>query len=407
MRRWLENYSRALATAQSVTAQKHPIGTRETIWTLALLLIFTAARALLTMPIFSVAKWYVSQLGEGAYVLLGKPVISGDIGANFAQARALIEPSYSAYDELARLYPLIGVNWDVSHGTPRLPMEISLFVPIAALDYWSPAYQAIAFALPVVAILAMAWSLRLLDIPVTAAWLVTAILVVSPIGPGVLESTYPFIALALAVSWRFRNRPLPAAIGLVIAGAGRGVALLTVLYFFAARSWRTVLWLVALLTFLLTIAVALEPTVVGDFYSSGLEWGRVNAARPDNASLASALVRPIYAYIVALVVFVLSARRASSLYWALVWLSAALTPIAWTYAAVALLPLGGFLWNKGRIPRACVAVAAVVLVANGSYAGLTYGVVVIMLGMGLAATSWNLQNTEYSDIHARTDKRAP
>lgn len=386
--------------------QKYPIGIRESMWTFALLLAFTAARALLTLPTFAVAKWYVTQLGEGVNVLVGRPVISGDLAANFAQARALIEPTYGAYDELFRIFPLIGINWNVTHGTPRLPTEIPLFLPIAALDYESPAYQAAAFVLPVIAILAMAWSLRLLDVPPTAAWLVTAILVVSPIGPSALESTYPFIALALAVSWRFRNRPLPAAIGLLFAGAGRGVALITVLYFVAVRSWRTVLWLVAMLAVLLATAVILEPTVVADFLSRGLEWGRVNAERADNASLTSALVRPGYAYVVALVIFILSARRASSLYWALVWLAAALTPIAWTYAAIALLPLGGFLWRKGNVSRVCVAIALVILIANGSYAGLTYGVVVLLLGLGLVAASWNSKHTEYSDHEENTEKTA-
>lgn len=406
MRHWLENYSRSLKSSQLVSTPKYPIGVQETMATLVLLLALAIARALLTLPSFAVAKWYSAQFGEGAQVFVGKPVISGDLAANFAQARALIEPTYRAYDELFRIFPLIGVNWDVSHGTPRLPTEIPLFVPIAALDYGSPLYQAIAFALPVVAILAMAWSLRLLDIPPIAAWLVTAVLVVSPIGQSALESTYPFIALALAVSWRFRNRPILAAIGLLFAGAGRGVALLTVLYFIAVRSWRTVVWLLAMLTLLLATAVAFEPTVITDFFGRGLEWGRVNAARADNASLASALVRPGYAYIVALAIFVLSARRARSLYWALVWLAAALTPIAWTYAAIALLPLGGYLWNKGTTARVTVAVSIVVLVANGSYAGLTYGVIVLLLGLGLVAASWDPKQTEGSDRDEKTEKCA-
>ena len=406
MRHWLVSYSRSLQNSQVVSAQKYPIGIRESMWTVALLFVLAAMRALLTLPNFAVANWHVAQLGEGAKVLVGKPVISGDLAANFAQARALIEPTHGAYDELFRIFPLIGLNWDVTHGTPRLPTEIPLFVPIAALNYGSPVYQAAAYALPVIAILAMAWSLRLLDIPPTAAWLVTAILVVSPIGQGALESTYPFIAVALAVSWRFRNRPLPAAIGLLFAGAGRGIALITAFYFFAVRSWRTVLWLAAMLAVLLVTAVMFEPSVIADFLSRGLEWGRVNAARVDNASLASALVRPGYAYIIALVIFILSARRASSLYWALVWLAAALTPIAWTYAAVALLPLGGFLWSKGNVPRVCVAVAVVVLVANGSYAGLTYAVIVLLLGIGLVAASWNSDQIEPSDKEEEARERA-
>lgn len=382
---WLKRYSDGVAQSRSAQPQTHPIGVREVTWTLILVSIFVVLRAILNLPSLAVAKWYVSQLGSGAQVLVGQPQVTGDIAGNVAQARALLDPSFQAYDQLEAIFPLIGVVWDVQHGHPRLPMEIPLFVPFAMIDHASPIYQLFAFALTALAVLALAWSLRLMDVPPLAAWSITVVFVVTPIGASTLESSYPFVALGLAASWSFRNRPLASAIGLVVAGAGRGLALLPALYFVMAKSWRTLVWLVAALTSLLLVAVFLETTVVTDFLGRGLEWGRINAARPDNASLSAALVRPIYAYLAALVIFLLAVSRPQFLYWGLAWLSAALAPIAWTYAAVALFPLGAFIWNKGIVPRASVVIAAVVLVANGSYAGLTYAVVVLVLGVGLVA----------------------
>ena len=389
---WLARYSNSVSLSKSVPRQDHAITRPEFWWTIGVLTVLAVARAALNLPSLSLARWYVGQLGEGARILIGQPLISGDIGGNFAQARALIEPSFSAYDRLVEIFPLVGVTWDVQHGHPRLPMEIVLYVPAAALGHSSPAYQAIAFALPVIGILCMAWSLRLLDVPVIPAWLVTTIVVASPIGVFALESSYPIVAIAFAVGWRFRDRPAIAAIGLVVAGAGRGLALLPVTYFVIARSWRTVIWLFLALLALLVIATTLEPAVIRDFLDRGLEWGRINAARPDNASLTSVLVRPIYAYVAAFVIFVLAARRAELLFWALVWLAAALAPIAWTYAAVALFPLGAFLWHMGRIAKVVTLISIVILVANEGYSGLTYGLIVSLLGVGLIVSGWNAKS---------------
>ena len=402
----LRRYWDSVAVSLHVKPQAHPLTRRESLWTVGLLFAFVAVRALVNAPSLAIAKWYATQFGEGARVLLGEPLIKGDIAGNFAQARALIEPTYRAYDELFRIFPLIGVNWDVPHGHPRLPTEIPLFIPIALMDYSSPIFQAFAYALPVLAMAALAWSLRLLDIPVVGAWLVTAVLVVSPIGPWALESTYPFVALAVAVSWRYRNRPVIAALGIVVAGAGRGLALLPALYFAAAKSWKTLVWLGTMLVILLGIAVALEPTVVGDFLNRGLAWGQENAGRPDNASLAAALIRPTYSYVAAAVIFILAARRGSFLFWALVWLSAALAPIAWTYAATALFPLGAFLWNKGNVARVCVSIAAVLLVANGSYAGLNYGAIVLLLGVGLVAAGWRSEKSGQAALETNVYTRS-
>ena len=402
---WLKDYSRDAAASRFVEPQRYPLRMREVSWTLILVAAFTIMRALLNLPSLAIAKWYAGQLGDGARVLIGQPLITGDIAGNFAQARALLEPSYRAYDQLVQLFPLIGVDWDVPHGHPRLPMEIPLFLPIGAIDFSSPVYKAFAYALPVLAILALAWSLRLLDIPPVAAWLVTGVLVVSPIGYFALESSYPFVAVALALAWRFRDRPWIASIGLVVAGAGRGVGLLPSAYFLVARSWRTLIWLIAMLAALLAIAVVLEPTIVSDFLDRGLYWGRINADRPDNASLSAALIRPVYAYAAALIIFVLAARRPELLFWSLAWLSAALAPIAWTYAAVALFPLAAFLWSKGNVARVCVAASGVLLVSNGSYAGLTYAGIVVLLGAGLIAGGWHRPRMDSSGAHEEANAR--
>lgn len=386
---WVKRYLESVSDPRSIGAMQHPLSRREISWTLLFVLLFTLARASLNLPAFAIAKWYVEQLGDGARVLIGQPLITGDISGNIAQARALLDPSYQAYDQLAQLFPLIGFNWEVGHGHPRLPMEIPLFLPIAAFHHSSLVYQVLAYLLPVLGTVALAWSLRLLDIPPMAAWSVTGIFIVSPIGYFALESSYPLVAIALALAWRFRNRPLIASVALVFGGAGRGFGLLPALYFLIARSWRTLLLITSLLLLLLGIALLFEPSVLYDFWDRGLEWGTFNAARLDNASLSAALIRPLYAYVIAFSIFVLAARRPESLYWALVWLSAALAPIAWTYAAVSLFPLAAFLWSKGTTARVLVSVSAVVLMSNGSYAGLSYSAIVVLLGVALVTAGWS------------------
>mgnify|MGYP002152409130 CR=1 FL=1 len=382
------------------------ISAREVAWTSLLLVLLVGFRAVLNSPPFSLLRWYVAQLGEGARLLIGQPSIEGDIAGNFAQARAVIDPDFRAYDRLVDIFPLIGVEWSVGHGHPRLPMEIPLYVPALALGHESLIYQAIAYALPVMSLLALAWSLRFMNIPLIAAWAAAMVLVVAPIGPFVLESTYPFVALSLALAWRFRDRPVIAALGIVLAGAGRGLALFPLLYFALTRRWRTVVMAVITLGALLGVAVALEPSVLSDFMGRGLDWGEQNAARDDNASLAAALIRPVYAYVLAAGIFALTLRRLETSYWSFVWLSAALAPIAWTYAAVALLPLGAYIWFKGAVCRVLVLIAALALLANGSYSGMSYAVATLALGVGLVLATWGPDQSLSGGQEEPSDPRA-
>jgi len=381
------------------------ISRREVAWTSVLLVLLVALRAVLSSPPFSLAQWYVAQLGDGARPLIGQPRIEGDIAGNFAQARALIDPDFRAYDRLADIFPLIGVDWSVGHGHPRLPMEIPLYVPAVLLGHESLIYQVIAYALPVMSLLALAWSLRLMNVPPMAAWAAAMILVVAPIGPFVLESTYPFVALSLAVAWRFRDRPVVAALGIVLAGAGRGLALIPLLYFALTGRWRTVVAAVVALGVLLVLAVALEPSVLSDFLGRGLDWGEQNAARDDNGSLPAVLIRPVYAYVLAAGIFALTLRRLETSYWSFVWLSAALAPIAWTYAAVALFPLGAYIWFKCVVCRVLVLTAALALVANGSYSGMSYALATLALGVGLALATWAPSRTHAGVQEEFTDRR--
>lgn len=374
---------------ESTQVSKSPFTTRELLWTGLVVVAVTWMRVVITEPNLALANWYVGGLGVGAQVLIGQPIIDGDFANGIAQARALLDPTARVFDPLVQLFPLIGVDWDVAHGHPRFPAEIPLYLAWAAFPFTSLPYQLMSYALPVLLTLALAWSLRLMNVPILAAWTVTLVFVVTPIGNLAIESTYPLAALAFAVTWRFRDRPLLAAAGLLIAGSGRLVSLLPSLYFATRQRWKTLVYLAIGMVILLLIAVALEPSIVSDFFSRGLYWVSFNTERLDNASLIAVLKRPYWGYGIALIIFLIAVRVSRLRYWSLVWLSAAIAPIAWTFAVAALFPLAAYLWMDNSKSRVFVAGGIVAVFATQSYAGFSYAVFIILLGFALVVASWS------------------
>ena len=137
---------------------------KEIVITLAIALAMVPIRVVLATP--GLSTWMAERnLGGMQTLLQGSYQISGDFGASVAQAAALLDPGFRAYDRLGDLYPLIGVTWDLDHVQMHPPVEIPLFLPFALISHETSVYKALAYFLPIALLVCLAWSLRLMNVP--------------------------------------------------------------------------------------------------------------------------------------------------------------------------------------------------------------------------------------------------
>lgn len=311
-----------------------------------------------------------------------------DIGLDVAGARGLVDPVYTAYDSSLALNNLIGMGgFDMGPHT-HPPTSMIIWLPLILADYrWWTSFFAVA------SICAIALSMRVMKVPVWLAYPVALAIALSSAGYFSTLSTYPLSALALALVWTYRTHPVIAGPGYAFLIASRGIAALILLYPLAKRQWRTLLLATALVLGLLLVAVALEPTVVREFLTTGKDAVDQNILRPDSLTpqalatrrgLPSGLV-----WITAAMVAGWAYWRRRDLFWPVVWFSFAVTPIAWAHASVAALPLLVVVWRSGRLGQGltlAIGFAALVLlpVAPGLVnAGWT--VMVIATGIAIIA----------------------
>lgn len=271
-----------------------------------------------------------------------------DVGWEVASARGLVDPAHSMYETIDILARLIGMAaYDVgSHTHP--PTSIVMWIPLGFVPYWLwlPFYVCVALA-------ACAVSLRLMRVPAWLAYPLAALLALTPTGTFALTTTYPVMALALALAWRYRDRSTVAGPAYAVLAAARGVGGVLLLYPVLRRQWRTLVVAVAVLAGVGLVALALEPSAVAEFFRRGA--GAVDALsqQPNVFSPAAILGRhgwpawPAYVVAVAITAIAVIVRR--NAFWGLFWLSLAITPLGWVHSLVGALPFYVVIWRTGRL----------------------------------------------------------
>ncbi len=314
-----------------------------------------------------IARWLwsrfpeaISQFGFGELVSM----LAGnggwtDIGWEVASAVGLLRPEYFAYDSLEVLHPLIGMELEFvdlsAHSHP--PMSIPLGLPLTVFDYgtWL-AYWVIA------AVLMLAVSMRLLNVPAHIAYPLALVISLSVPGKWGLVSTYPLSALLVSLAWYNRDRWLPAGVSYGIFGATRGVGLLLLLYPLVRKQWRTVIVAVGVVLALLLIALAFEPSVLTDWLTKSRASIEVNMQRADLLSPGSILRRYGYAeflaWIAALAIAAFAWWRGRNLFWILNWFILAISPIAWFHTIILGVPFLVMVWKSGRLGQSLVLIVA-------------------------------------------------
>ena len=321
-----------------------------------------------------------------------------DVAAIPAQAAALVSESFSVYDRLGELYPLVGIEWDLGHGNPHLPFEFPLFLPLAWVPF--PVWIRIWVIGMVVC---LAWSLRLMGVRPAFAYTVALGFTLTFPGQYSLVSTYPLLALALAAAWRFRDRPVIAGLSAVVFGAGRTTGLLLLLYFPWSRRWRAFTVASVTLAVLLFITLVFEPLILIDLLTEGRQAADFLFSRPDNLSAPALLsklgIPALVTYLLIMVIGLVALGHKPLRYWTLAWLAMALSPVAWSYAVAQAFPLAVVLWRFGNLGRTTVVATGILAMGTESSYGIVWFFMVAAFGLTLAVTavrssdSWELRGS--------------
>jgi hypothetical protein len=341
------------------------------------------------------------------------PPLSGtDIGSTVAAAAAMLDPSRGSYEPLAALHPLIGISWDVPHAHTHPPVEYPLFLPLVLIPYdiWLPGWFAFST-------LCLAWSLRLVAVGPWEGYAIAVGFALTPVGFYSLGSTYPQLALCLAIAWRFRNNAWVTGTAASLFACGRFTGLLLLIYYPLTRRWRAVLASLSVLTLLTAISVVLEPESWGSYLTAGREAAEFTLNRSDNSSLLGA-ARHIglpewLPYFMIAGIAAMAYVRQQDKFWVLAWLSMALTPVAWTYAIAQLFPLAAAVWHRGALARSLIILTAFSIIFSRGAAGMVWSLAIVLLGLGLALppasrsprTEADAAAPEDFEVGLQTDKR--
>jgi len=123
-----------------------------------------------------------------------------DIGWEVSASAGLVNPEVSAYAPLGQLGPLIGM--DTVENVPHIhpPPALSVFVPLAFIAYSTRLGSWI-----VAMIMSLAWTLRVTSVAPWVAYPVALGLSLTRVGQFSLSTTYPLLALCIALAWRYRS----------------------------------------------------------------------------------------------------------------------------------------------------------------------------------------------------------
>jgi hypothetical protein len=248
-------------------------------------------------------------------------------------------------------------------GHTHPPMALPLGIPLALVDYgWWLSFWVVAAAS------ALALSMRVMRVPQWVAYPLAVGICLTPPGMRALVGTYTFSAFLIAVAWTYRWHPVVAGFSYAVLAASRGVAIVLLAHPLVKRQWRTLLLALGVLVGLLIAAVALEPTVVGDFLSKGRASIAVNLASPDLYTFDALAARhglprwPVW--VLAAAVVAVGALRRREVFWLAVWFTLAVTPIVWWSTPVMALPLFVVMWQSGGRGRFLALLTGVVFVVG-------------------------------------------
>lgn len=317
--------------------------------------------AILIVPPLAVWLWQryeeaFQNFGVGSFMSMLAGIGSfSDIGWEVASAKALVEPGLSAYDPLTAIHGLIGMTLisedPSSHSHP--PTSLPLGLPLAPFDYssWLPYWM-------VIAVLMLAWSMRLLKVPPHIAYPLAVAISLSVPGRWGIVSSYPLAALLISLAWWSRGRWLPAGLAYGLFGAMRGVGVLMLLYPVVKKQWKAVVTALATIAILLGIALAFEGDSVQRWLTVSRASIEANMTRDELLTLGSILARheisTIWSYVIAVVVAVVALWRGSNLFWVLNWVILAISPIGWHHTTLQAIPLMVMMWRAGRFGQAAV-----------------------------------------------------
>lgn len=343
---------------------------------------------------------FIANLGLGDLFVYFTPASStaSDIGALVASSHALLDSAHSAYERLSILFSLVNVNWDVAHANMHLPFELTIWLPLALLP--SPLWHAFWIAaMP----FALALSLRLVGVQARFAYPIAIMFAFTIPGHFALPSTYPVMALALAVSWRYGSKPWIAGPCFAFMAGTRGVGAIMLLYPAIKKRWNVVVGALITLAILLAIAWLLEPTVVADFLTLGQASIEFSTSRADNLALPITMSRiglPSWVAIAAVIAATaVGFRLKRNQFWLLAWASMAISPIAWSYSLAMGFPLAAVIWKSGRLGQMCVLIMGIGVTATTTYFGASWLVFIVAGGIGVLACPIPLERQKLTVEH--------
>jgi len=265
-------------------------------------------------------------------------MVTTDFQVDLGSAVAMLHRE-DPYGVSADIFARFGLpSWGVAWANPHPPTTVAVVAPFALLSY-----QNALTAWSILMVFALVWTIQLMG--VRLAYAIPAGLAIAITFPGAyaIGNVVPLIGLGIALAYCYRDNPLLAAFGIVLATAPKTSGLLLLIPFLLTRRWRTVGWAVGFLALLAALPLAFYPDTWGRYLDVGIQSVAANAARDDNASLLNLADKiGIGSVACAFGLSVLAAIigwQIKDTYWPVVWLLVAILPIAWTYSLVTLIPL--------------------------------------------------------------------
>jgi hypothetical protein len=319
---------------------------------------------------------------------MARPVQS-DFLVDYASARALrdgVDP-YAVSEGL--IDRVDAPAWPVRTANPHPPTTLVLVLPFTFLPY-QDALAAWSLAM----IFVFIGTLVLLEVPLLPALSVGLGLAITFPGAYGIGNVVPLIGLGIAMAYRYRDRPALAALGITLAAAPKTSGLLLLIPFALLLRWRVVAWTVGFMACLAAVPAALYRRTWQHYLDAGTEAIRLNAKRPDNASLlnlaAKAGVPSALAVAFLVVAACLVAFAVRDSFWPSAWLMVAALPIAWAYSMLTLLPLAVVVIRaRSRWALALVIASTAMLVGMpplGYWPTRLVPIIVVVMGLSLLRT---------------------
>lgn len=305
-----------------------------------------------------------------------------DIGWEVAASLGLLSPDISAYATLTELDPLIGMGQLIDWAQTHPPTALIVVMPLTLVDY----HLWVSFWIPAMIVM-IAVSMRIMSVPAWVAYPVAVAIAVTQPGLQGLGSTYPVIAVLVALAWRYRTNPAVSGTALAVLTASRGIGGLLLLYPVVKRRWSTVVLAAAILVVLSALALIIEPDVISNFTTNAMasvEFHLHEKHLVTLGSIAGHLGLPsVTPWIIAAAVLAGSIALKRELFWVLLWVTFAVSPLAWTQSFIMGIPLVVAMWQTGKLGRFLTLVLAIPIVSGLSGLSMSWIAFVVITGVGV------------------------